>query len=104
MAAEMVADWLSNAINSEIAASAPMMEVPMVDLKRCPCGQDPKDVSIYNPNQGGKWASVVPDCCGEWMVEFRLNYEDPDSSEAKQLAVEAWNNAPRTVIVSRDDY
>lgn len=64
-------------------------------LAACPCGKVPTDVAIYDACQGGKWANVVPNCCGEWMIEFRTNYKALDSDECKRLAVEAWNSASR---------
>jgi len=66
-----------------------------VELAACPCGKTPTDVDIYDACQGGKWANVQPNCCGEWMIEFRTNYEALDSVECKRLAIEAWNSAPR---------
>ena len=64
-------------------------------LKPCPCGKTPADIGVYDVFQGGKWAFAVPDCCGEWNIEFRTNYKDIDSDECKQFAREAWNAAPR---------
>ena len=64
-------------------------------LAACPCGKIPTELDIYDANQGGKWANVVPNCCGEWMIEFRTNYAALDSEECKRLAREAWNEAPR---------
>ncbi len=64
-------------------------------LAACPCGKTPTDVEIYDACQGGKWANVQPNCCGEWMIEFRTNYEPLDSAECKWLAIQAWNSAPR---------
>lgn len=62
-------------------------------LAACPCGNTPTDIDIYDACQGGKWANVVPNCCGEWMIEFRTTYAVGD--ELKKLAIEAWNTAPR---------
>jgi len=64
-------------------------------LAQCPCGKTPTDVQICDAGQGGKWAIVKPNCCGEWMIEFRTNYNQLESEECKKLAVEAWNSAPR---------
>ena len=64
-------------------------------LAACPCGKTPTDVDIYDACQGSKWANVVPNCCGEWMIEFRTNYAALDSDECKRLARDAWNSAPR---------
>lgn len=64
-------------------------------LAACPCGKTPTDVDIYDACQGGKWANVVPNCCGDWMIEFRTSYHALDSAECKRLAILAWNHAPR---------
>jgi hypothetical protein len=66
-----------------------------VGLAACPCGKTPQELSITDAGQGGKWANVSGNCCGEWMIEFRTNYENLDSDKCKALAVEAWNAAPR---------
>lgn len=64
-------------------------------LTACPCGKVPTEIGIQDANQGGKWAYVVPNCCGEWMIEFRTNFLDLDSDACESLAIEAWNAAPR---------
>jgi len=63
-------------------------------LKKCGCGKIPKGLSIIT-SSGGKWAFTCGDCCGEWFIEFRLDYNDIDSEEANALAVKWWNEAPR---------
>ncbi len=78
----------------------------MNELKPCPCGQIPNDISIEDAGQGGKWAWVSGDCCAEWAVEFRTQYEE--GIKLYDLAVEAWNEAPRatlsgTVITKSED-
>jgi hypothetical protein len=65
------------------------------ELKPCPCGKIPKELGITDAGQGGKWAQVMGDCCGEWTIEFRTMYEALDSSECMKLATDAWNEAPR---------
>ena len=65
----------------------------MTGLKPCPCGSTPGKVGAYCENAGGKWAFVIPDCCGEWHIEFRANYKEGD--ELQKLAENAWNTAPR---------
>jgi hypothetical protein len=67
-------------------------------LARCPCGKVPKEISTYDVGQGWKYVFAVPDCCGEWMIEFRGNYKDPSSDDAElnKLAANAWNQAPRS--------
>lgn len=64
-------------------------------LKQCPCGKTPESLSIVDNGQGSKWASIYPSCCGEWSIEFRTNYELLHSKDCMDLAVNAWNEAPR---------
>ena len=64
-------------------------------LARCPCGETPKKLDIVSNGQGGKYAIAVPECCSDWMIEFRTNYKEFDSDECQALAVAAWNGAPR---------
>ena len=63
--------------------------------KRCPCGEFPSELTIFDANQGGKWAFVVGACCSEWHVEFRTMYNDIESEACRHLALSAWNDAPR---------
>jgi len=65
------------------------------ELKPCPCGKIPKELGVYDANQGAKWAWVNADCCGEWAIEFRTQYKPFDSPECMQLAKDAWNAASR---------
>jgi hypothetical protein len=65
-----------------------------VELKRCPCGEVPRQISIVDTGSA-KYMFAVPSCCSEWMIEFRTNYHHADTSECRALAVEAWNNASR---------
>ena len=68
----------------------------MSKLKKCPCGKTPKRLGIEADGRGGKWAYVMSyDCCGEWMVEFRTQYEDTGSAKCMEYAIRAWNNTPR---------
>ncbi len=67
----------------------------MDKLKPCPCGRHVSDVDITDAGQGGKWANVSGNCCGEWTIEFRTQYLDLASPECKALGVEAWNEATR---------
>ena len=62
-------------------------------LKPCPCGQTPKQLFIAD--NGSKWAYTYGDCCNDWHIEFRTFYNPIDSDECMDLAVEAWNCAPR---------
>ena len=66
-----------------------------MELKPCPCGETPSELSISDVGQGRKWANVAPNCCGEWSIEFRTMYKGFDTDECMALAVTAWNNAPR---------
>ena len=66
----------------------------MKDLKPCPCGSKPDKLGI-STGSTGRWAYCFCPECGDWAIEFRLNYVDPGSSEAQQFAIEAWNKAPR---------
>jgi len=68
----------------------------MSDLLSCPCGKTPKELFIADAGQGGKWAYVYGDCCSVWEIEFRTEYYGLDSNECMKLAIEAWNDAPRT--------
>ena len=66
----------------------------MNKLKKCPCGKTPTKLGITEWNS--KWAYVHSyDCCGEWMVEFRTQYEDTGSAKCMEYAIRAWNNTPR---------
>jgi len=67
----------------------------MSDLLCCPCGRVISEIFIDDAGQGGKWAWVSGDCCGEWSIEFSTQYHALDSDECKKLATEAWNEAPR---------
>lgn len=71
----------------------------MINLKKCPCGKTPTKL-IVEPQEStcGKWGYVSGDCCGEWMIEFRLDYHEYDSIEATERAMLSWNCAPREII------
>lgn len=73
----------------------------MSDLKRCPCGKTPTSIGTYGYPQS-KWMYAVPDCCGEWNIEFRSQYLD-EGPELTALAEEAWNNAPRKEEQNEED-
>ena len=60
----------------------------------CPCGEIPTDIGVM-AGHGYKHAFAVPNCCGEWMIEFRTIAYDLASDATKNAAVEAWNTAPR---------
>lgn len=61
-------------------------------LAVCPCGRVPQSLYI---SDGVKWAFVSPSCCSEWHIEFRTQYNKADTKECMDLAIEAWNSAPR---------
>lgn len=67
----------------------------MVTLKRCPCGKVPDRLELM---EGGtyKWALAYPDCCQEWMIEFHKGWYYLHEPEVMDLAIEAWNKAPRS--------
>jgi hypothetical protein len=62
-------------------------------LKPCPCGETPTELFIQDTGQGGKYADVYGNCCGDWKIEFRQQYTTGD--EATELATDAWNKASR---------
>ena len=67
-------------------------------LKPCPCGAVPILLNVNS--DGGKWAYVSGDCCGQWEIEFRLQYAKADSDEANRRAAAAWNDAPRDAALT----
>lgn len=72
-------------------------------IKQCPCGSYPKYLSLRYNGQGGTWAEGMCDQCGEWSIEFRTRYHGLDSDEAQELAIEAWNSAPRGWEITNDE-
>ena len=64
----------------------------------CPCGRPIDNLLISEGGDSGKYGFVSGDCCGEWNIEFRLNYEHILSKQAKESALKAWNNAPRDIL------
>ena len=62
------------------------------ELRRCPCGETPESIGVCACSPV-KYCMAIPSCCGEWMIEFRANYAVGD--ELKELAEQAWNDAPR---------
>lgn len=67
----------------------------MDELKPCPCGKTPTRLHVTDAGQGGKWAWATGDCCGEWHLEFRTDYEPLGSDECADYAIERWNRAER---------
>lgn len=67
----------------------------MVDeaLKPCPCGQTPTTLQLFGaPPQ--KYTMAAGDCCNEWIIEFRSQYER-DDAKLQDLAAKAWNAMQR---------
>lgn len=64
----------------------------MSTLKRCPCGQIPKDLDI-NISEGTRFGFATPTCCNDWSIEFRHDYAKEGMLQS--MAELAWNNAPR---------
>jgi len=68
-------------------------------LKRCPCGEVPKELHIITEHEHPKYAIACGMCCGEWFIEFRNNYESLNSGRAMELAVVAWNESTRDGVM-----
>lgn len=66
----------------------------MSQLKPCPCGEIPKTLCTAIEGIGSKWGYVCGNCCAEWNVEFRTQYET-DHDKLIKLATQAWNEANR---------
>ncbi|MHC4192071.1 MAG: hypothetical protein ACYSUB_20765 [Planctomycetota bacterium] len=64
------------------------------NIKPCPCGETPPRLVIQGRDRD-KWMYVYGDCCGEWNVEFRSDYNVVDSDECMERAISAWNDAKR---------
>jgi len=79
---------------TETSAASPLQKLV---IKPCPCGETPDGLCITDAGQGGKWANVAGNCCGEWMIEFRTQYFAQDSDECMKLAREAWNETKRAL-------
>ncbi len=65
-------------------------------LAACPCGKVPTSLHIKLSGEGYKYAIASPDCCGDWLIEFRADYLPFDSEECQRRAREEWNAAPRS--------
>jgi hypothetical protein len=68
-----------------------------MNLKPCPCGETPE--SLHIDQLGTKWAYASGNCCNEWNIEFRLQYET-DAEEAQKIAADYWNQTVRAPIPS----
>jgi len=64
-------------------------------LAPCPCGKTPTRLVITGEHATPKWAQYHGDCCGEWIIEFRNQYNDLADDASTSLAEIAWNNASR---------
>lgn len=63
-------------------------------LEPCPCGEIPKDIGIEDDGYPHRWMYAYGTCCSRWNVEFKSYYMQGE--ELKKIAIEAWNNAPRS--------
>ena len=68
-------------------------------MKACPCGKTPTDINLYGWKPQQKWVFASPNCCGEWMFEFRASYSK-DEVEVGMMALAAWEALPRVIKVS----
>lgn len=65
-----------------------------MSLRPCPCGKTPANLCVMEGHTHS-YAFVSGDCCGDWLVDFRIRFSAPGSEERMTLATEAWNRAPR---------
>ena len=72
----------------------------MDELKPCPCGKTPTELHLTD-TLSGKWTDVCGNCCGEWTIEYRNNYETGDKQMKE--AIKQWNLAPRASETDRRD-
>ena len=72
----------------------------MTTLKKCPCGQTPESLFLHSDGSA-KYASASGQCCNEWDVTFRTQYEALDSDKCMEYAIDAWNDAPRSDVETR---
>lgn len=63
----------------------------MTKLKPCPCGSIPEELFVQATGSS-KYLQCSTDCCGSWSVEFKaVGYCLPESEQAMELAIKAWN-------------
>ena len=62
-----------------------------MSLKPCPCGKVPTEIAFVSGSY--RWGIAVPNCCSEWMYEFRV--DGATGPAWFELAHAAWNNMPR---------
>ena len=65
-------------------------------IRPCFCGATPSQL-VITETVSSKYALAACEWCGEWSIEFRTNYSQ-DLAELQQLAVKAWNCAPRRAL------
>jgi len=65
----------------------------MNKLLSCPCGKTPKQLHITGND--AKYKHVSGNCCDMWEIEFRTGYNKAGTKEIMELAMKAWNSAPR---------
>lgn len=70
----------------------------MTNLKPCPCGKTPEKLAIYD-SEAYRYSRAYGTCCSEWEIEFRGDDNPLDDVRTYNLAVEAWNAAPRAVPI-----
>jgi len=73
----------------------------MVELKPCPCGKTPDRINYFGDTRQ-KWTEASADCCGEWLFEFKTNYETR-KNKIDQMAIAAWNDLPRASALDRQE-
>ncbi|MCW8918932.1 MAG: hypothetical protein OQL08_08985 [Gammaproteobacteria bacterium] len=64
-------------------------------LLACPCGKIPPGFELQYSGHGMMFATATPGCCGEWVIEFPTKGHALISEEARKLAIDVWNAAPR---------
>ncbi len=71
------------------------------ELKACPCGKIPKELSICI-GSNYRWAYVGAGCCDAWEIEFKTQGYDIDSKECMEIAITEWNSATRAELKQRE--
>jgi hypothetical protein len=71
------------------------MSAPSQQLLPCPCGKTPDRLTITAETRTPKYAHCSGDCCGDWLIEFRADYAEPDTNACQSRAAASWNAAAR---------
>ena len=71
------------------------------EIRPCFCGATPTQLMVTETSSS-KYAWAACEWCGEWSIEFRTNWSQ-DPAELQQLAVKAWNYAPRRALERTND-